>query len=417
MASSNNEKTVSLANSDDWESWNLQFQAQAVAGSLWNQIQGLTPFLHEPTAPDPTQHKHKTPSQSTITARSGTASAAGEDEIEQASQPITTADLTTEGFRTYQMDWTIYQTNDKRYTQQVERIERLKQWILKTTSPHLQLTSCDPIQPITHWYKALKLQVGISDDEALHNAREAYRLATKPLLHAPKDLIKWSDAWEQAMATAQRRGVPEALTTKTWLSDFLDAVKPILGHWVTSYKLSPKSAQLTLNYRAVANDFREEVRQSTKARIPVGNRIAKGSFGPSFAGKEAKEAYQEDALDSEIEPGSDEGEQMNGRKRQRGSGPGNGSGKGKRKKQRTSGPANPPEGEKPKNGPKKAPGTASTTCPCCGQFHRLNKCWYIFPEQAPDGFVEREHVRMRVKEALLDEKLQEEVERLKTRSN
>jgi hypothetical protein len=213
---------------------------------------------------------------------------------------------------------------------------------------------------------------------------------------------------------AQRKGVPKALTTKTWFYDFLDAVKPILSNWVTSYKLSiSKSAQLTLNYRAVANDFREEVRQSTKARIPVGNRIAKGSFGPSFAAKEGKDANPEDALDSEVEPGSDGGEQNNGRKRQRGSG--SGSGKGKRKKQRASSPANPPEGETPKNGPKKAPGTA--ICPCCGQFHRLEKCWYIFPERAPDGFVERDHVRMRVKEALLNPELQEEVEKLKKRSN
>ncbi|KAK0631526.1 hypothetical protein B0T14DRAFT_597161 [Immersiella caudata] len=350
----NNEKTVFLASSEDWESWNLQFQAQAVAGGLWGQVQGVTPFLKEPTAPNPTQHKHKNPSQSTITARGSTESVAGDDEPGQASQltttRITTADLTTEGFRTYQMDWTIYQANEKKYIQQMERVKRLKQWILKTTSLHLQLTSCDPSQPISHWYKALTLQAGISDDEALHNAREAYRVAIKPLLRAPKDLIKWSESWEQAIAMAQRKGVPEALTTKTWFSDFLDAVKPILSHWVTSYKLI-KSAQLTLNYRAVANDFREEVRQSTKARILVSNRIAKGSFSPSFAGKEAKNAYQEDAFDSEIEPGSDKGEQNNGGKRQRSSGTGN----GKRKKQKASDSATPPDSNKPKNGPKKAP--------------------------------------------------------------
>jgi len=345
---------------------------------------------------------------------------AGDDGSGPANQPglpITTADLTADGLRTYQMDWTVYQANENKYTQQFERVERLKQWILKTTSSHIQLTSCDPTQPISHWYTALKTQAGISNKMALHNAREAYRLAVQPLHRAPKDLIKWSESWEQAVATAQRKGVPEALTTETWLYDFLDAVKPILGHWVTSYKLS-KSAQLTLDYRAVANDFREEVRQSTKARIPVGSRIAKGSFGPSFAAKEGKDAYPEDALDSEIEPGSEGGEQNNGRKRQRGSGSGNGSGKGKKKKQKTSsGPANSPEGERPKNGPKKAPGTATTTCPCCGQFHRLERCWYAFPELAPDGFVEREHVRMRVKEALLDPELQKEVERLKTKSS
>jgi len=409
----NNDKTVFLATAEDWEAWHLQFQAQAVAGNLWSQIQEFTPFLQEPTAPDPTQHKHKTPSQSTISARSGTASVAGDDD---SGQPVTTADLTAEGLRTFQMDWTIYQANEKKYTQQFERVERLKQWILKTTSPHLQLTSCDPTKSIGDWYKALQTQAGISDDEALHKAREAYRLATKPLLKAPKDLIKWSESWEQAMATAQRHRVPDALTAKSWLVDFLDAVKPILGHWVTSYKLS-NSAQLTLDYRAVANDFREEVRQSTKARIPIGNRIEKGSFGPSFAGKEANKAYQEDAPDSDVEPGSDEGEQNNGRKRQRGSGSGKRSGKGQRKKQKTSRPANHPEGDEPKNGPKKAPGTASTTCPGCGQFHRLQNCWYIYPEQAPDGFVERDHLRMRVKEALLDPDLQKEVEKLKTRAH
>jgi len=152
---------------------------------------------------------------------------------------------------------------------------------------------------------------------------------------------------------AQRKGVPEALTTKTWFHDFLDAVKPILGNWATSYKLSKATtARLTLNYRAVPNDFREEVRQSTKARITVGNRIAKGSFGPSFAAKEGKsekkaDAYQEDAPESEIEPGSDGGEQINGRKRQRGSGSGLKNGKRLKKRQKVSVMANSSESGKP----------------------------------------------------------------------
>ncbi|KAK4171165.1 hypothetical protein QBC36DRAFT_382769, partial [Triangularia setosa] len=259
MNTNNNDKTTFLASSDDWEAWNLQFQAQAIAGGFWNQVQGVTPFLHEPTAPDAAHHKHKASSQSTITARGSTAPVAGEDDPSQHSQSdsITTADLTAEGFRTYQMDWTIYQAKDKKYIQQTERIERLKQWVLKTTSPHFQLTSCDPIEPITQWYSSLKAQAGVSDEEAQRTAREAYRLATKPLLRAPRDLIKWSESWEQAIATAQRKGVPEALHTNTWLEDFLDAVKPVLGHWVTSYKLS-KALQLTLTYRTVANDFREE---------------------------------------------------------------------------------------------------------------------------------------------------------------
>jgi hypothetical protein len=159
----------------------------------------------------------------------------------------------------------------------------------------------------------------------------------------------------------------------------------------------------------VANDFREEVRQETKARIPGSHRIAKGSFGPSFAAKEGKDAYQEDALDSEIVPGSDGGEQKKARKR-------GGSGEGERLRKRPKrvlGTASIPEGERPNTGPKTALGTATTTCPCCGQFHHLAKCWYVFPELAPESFMERDHLRIRVKEALLDPDLQEKVEKMR----
>jgi hypothetical protein len=122
MTTTNNDKTVFLTSSEDWESWNLQFQAQAVAGSLWSQIQGVTPFLHEPTAPNPGHYKHKTPSQSTVTVRGSTESVAGDNEPGPSNQQtnlplITTADLTADGFRTYQFDWTMYQANKKEYTQ------------------------------------------------------------------------------------------------------------------------------------------------------------------------------------------------------------------------------------------------------------------------------------------------------------
>jgi len=150
MNTNNNDKTGFLASSDDWESWNLQFQAQAAAGGIWNEVQGVTPFLDKPTAPNPVYHKHKDPSQSTIAARGSTASnstasnstesVAGDGEPGPANQqlnlPITTADLTADGLRTYQMDWTIYQANQKEYAQQVEKTAELKQWILKTTSSH-----------------------------------------------------------------------------------------------------------------------------------------------------------------------------------------------------------------------------------------------------------------------------------------
>ncbi|KAK4220409.1 hypothetical protein QBC38DRAFT_494454 [Podospora fimiseda] len=64
------------------------------------------------------------------------------------------------------------------------------------------------------------------------------------------------------------------------------------------------------------------------------------------------------------------------------------------------------------------PDVATTTkprCPCCGQIHRLARCFYVFPELAPEDFKEREHIRAKVKEALLDPKLLKEVESLRRR--
>lgn len=173
---------------------------------------------------------------------------------------------------------------------------------------------------------------------------------------------------------AQRKEVPEALTTKTWLSDFLDAVKPIYGSWVTSYKFF-KATQLTLSYREVANDFREEVRQARKAKL------TRGAFGPSFASKEA--AYQEDAFDNDVESGSDEGERNTGRKRKW---------------------DNSPSGRTAKR--------VECICPACGLFHRLSRCYYIFPDKAPEDFEQRDHIRAKVKKALEDPKLQKRIERL-----
>ena len=128
MTANNNEKTVFLTSSNDWELWDLQFQAQAIAGNLWDQIQGLAPFLGKPTAPDLAKHKHKSPSsqsaaQSTITARGSLDPGTEEDPRatpatgSSSSTPIQITDLTADGFRTFQLAWTIYQSDLKEYNQ------------------------------------------------------------------------------------------------------------------------------------------------------------------------------------------------------------------------------------------------------------------------------------------------------------
>jgi len=63
-------------------------------------------------------------------------------------------------------------------------------------------------------------------------------------------------------------------------------VKLIYSPYVTFYKLLKLSAtKLTLSYREVANDFREEVKQARTVSL------VRDVFSPSFAGKEAKYAH------------------------------------------------------------------------------------------------------------------------------
>jgi hypothetical protein len=152
-------------------------------------------------------------------------------------------------------------------------------------------------------------------------------------------------------------------------------VKPIYGPWVTSYILF-KATQLTLTYREVASDFREEVRQARKATL------VRGAFGSSFAGKEA--AYQEDAFEDDVESGSDEEERMTGRKR---------------------------KWDDSSSG--RAAKRVECKCPACGLLHRLSRCYYIIPENAPEGFEPRDYIRAKVKKALEDPKLWKKVERLR----
>ena len=171
---------------------------------------------------------------------------------------------------------------------QADKVERMKQWVMDITSIHYQDILYLPEDSIIQWYTSLKAQIAVSDQQSQLEAREAYRLAIKPPTKS-KDLIKWSEKWEQAVVTGQRKKVRETEDILSWFTDFTDVVKPIMDYWLTAYLLAkePLVQQLTLTYQEVVIDFRKEVRKSIKARNPAGHRIGIQSFGPSFAEKYA----------------------------------------------------------------------------------------------------------------------------------
>jgi len=373
------DKTATLSTADDWDTWSQQFRGKAIAADIWEAIKGTETFLRKPTAPDINNYPRTAPSPAThgipatqatpatqtiqATATSGTV-----DGITASTENILTPDGSTDGilddlspesYRSLNYQMTMYQLKLKDYKEQKEHVRLLKEWVMKTVSTHYFATACEADKSISEWYNNLKEQTGISNQKALRDAQDAYRVAVKPLTRMPKDPTKWSEAWEQAMAHAIRKKVPEALSVTTWFNDFIYAVEQVVPTWAISYKLHKEAEQLTLTYREVANAFREAVRPGSGSwRNPISHRIVKGSFGPSFAGAEdTKEAYPGDAQDSEDGSGGDGGERNNGKRRRDGSG-----------------------GGRPKKKLKKASGAAiySRICPCCGQFHHLAKCYYAF---------------------------------------
>jgi len=99
--------------------------------------------------------------------------------------------------------------------------------------------ACEVTEMLSKWYSNLKDQVGISNVRSQIVAREQYLEALK-LLMKPKEWSKWLSNWEKAMSLAQKKKVPEALSTSAWVMDFFAAVRPIAEHWTTSYRITQK---------------------------------------------------------------------------------------------------------------------------------------------------------------------------------
>jgi hypothetical protein len=163
--------------------------------------------------------------------------------------------------------------------------------------------------------------------------------------------------------------------------------------WTKAYRLAKSEAveSGTLSYRTLANDFRKAVKASrTDART---SKVAKGSFGPTFAGQGAEE--ETDASDASSKPGQ------------------------KKKHHRRTGKQQPDSqdmvSEKGKRRHSRANflPTGRAKCRACEQRHDFSACYYLFPSKAPTGFRPNEIVKRRVEENLKeDQGLAEEVKRL-----
>jgi len=279
---------IILTTSADWEEWNKRFMSQVIMYDLLRHIQGDENLLSKPIRPATADYPQKARS---TTARSRTqthaeASGQGTSEGQTMSpepdrQEVTFSDLTADGQKSFSMAWTFYQDDTKAYEKQQDLVRKLKEWIAANVSSHYQETCCEPTESMAEWHKNLKMAAGIDTRSEENNAREKYKEALKT--PKTKDLITWVDLWEKTMTVAKKKKVVETTKTSIWFQDFLAAIRGVLPMWAAAYGISkdPQVEDNTLDYRTVANDLRREAGQYTETR--KASKIAKGSFGPTFA--------------------------------------------------------------------------------------------------------------------------------------
>ena len=184
----------------------------------------------------------------------------------------------------------------------------------------------------------------------------------------------------------ERKKIGEGSETSFWFDDFAMAVQEIMPTWITMYRMMKMEDIRTgsLTFRTVGNDCRDQLRVLGKStNKPV--KIARGSFGPAFAGAE--------------EPPADESQVQNERGRQISDH------KAKRNVKKRKYESEPSQDLRNTR--------LTQTCKVCGMHHHFTRCFYAFPKTAPPGFKENPVTRRMVDLMLTNDKsLAEEVRRL-----
>ena len=216
----------------------------------------------------------------------------------------------------------------------------------------------------------MERHVSDSEYETQISARERYQEALKPLTKS-KDWSKWLANWETAITLAQEKNIPEASSPVSWVTEFFTAVRPIAETWTTSYRVTQRQSieKGLITYRDIAHDFREEMRSmrfGLKGKLP---NIAKGAFGPSYAGQDNPDQDAGDAQNSA------EGASQRSRRR-------------------------PTKRTRAPDEDINSPSTVTRSCEACGLSHPISNCYYVFPEKAPRWFTENPEIRLAVDDAL-----------------
>lgn len=384
MATDAKSTECTLTHPRDWDRWLHALKNQAVSKNLWQHILGNEPLIERPEMPRMQDIAMQTgqsrrgrggsfASGSGRNSRHTRTAGADDDENPDPNENIEVnappPRYTDEARNYFSMAVQEYNMKEKLFVRQEKELDALKEWFAKTVAAHHYQVACDPTKPLSMWYRNLQELVGLDNSQGKDMARREYQAALKPLIR-PRDWETWLEAWQKAMTRAEQREVAEAMAPDSFVPDFLRAVRPVAENWASNYKQINREAlnRGTITRMSLTNDFRQEMmdRPETTAR-----KVGKGAFGPTFSGQEAPSYSNEKKTPSP---------------------------KGRTKKR------------------ERAPTDTGTDCWACSQRHPLARCYYAFPELAPEWFVPRPEIQAEVEDKMdSDEALKAKVKSLRSK--
>ena len=152
------------------------------------------------------------------------------------------------------------------------------------------------------------------------------------------------------------------------MTDFITAVRPVADQWATSYRIfhQEKINANTITYQEVIEDFQKEMSIHLAANPKGKGRVGKGAFGPTFADEEAPDQPQPQAGGSQ---------KNRGKKRQ-----------------------------------SEEDDSSDDKCPAYDMKHKLQTCYYAFPDRAPKWWKPNSRAKATFEERMKSDSMKDQIQ-------
>jgi hypothetical protein len=370
-------KTIIYAQQSDWDAWKNQFLRRAKDLRLWGYIDPInkTEWPVEPAEPALADYPLRAPPQSQGTVAANTPTSSQEDRI-----PTSTLDLTEAGRNAYNDAISLYKERKADYRRFESNREKLTAWVYDTVTPEVQEQYCNHEDTLREWYKNLMQANMPYEINRKTTLMEEYYNHLSNIKKSARTLPMWIQGWKTHMARGIRHGVSACTDVNVWCNDLIKATQSlaVTAPWGQNVALNKRQDILTgkISYLEIIADLEAFV--SSQASVPD-RHIKRGAF-PAFHGEDHDKPEDRAPTQTEDDP------HHRGGRRGRGYRGGN-------KFARTE-------------------GGSRARCKACLQGHKLEDCFYVFPEMAYSKWTPVEGITKMVQDNLKEEPLRTEVNAL-----